>query len=49
MYGQAAMPPTPSRCCAFVKKLRHKLGDSAANPIWIVNQRGVGYLMPVAN
>ena len=30
---------------AFVKKLRGKLGDSAANPIWIFNVRGVGYRM----
>ncbi|MDE0004247.1 MAG: response regulator [Rhodospirillaceae bacterium] len=30
---------------AFVKKLRGKLGDSAANPTWIFNVRGVGYRM----
>lgn len=30
---------------AFVKKLRGKLGDSAANPSWIFNVRGVGYRM----
>ena len=30
----------------FVKKLRAKLGEDAANPIWIFNVRGVGYRMP---
>ena len=31
---------------AFVKLLRRKLGDDAANPAWIFNERGVGYRMP---
>ena len=30
----------------FVKKLRHKLGDSADDPAYIFNERGVGYRMP---
>ena len=30
----------------FVRTLRRKLGDSAEDPIWIFNQRGVGYRMP---
>ena len=30
----------------FVKKLRRKLGDDAARPVWILNERGVGYRMP---
>ena len=30
----------------FVKKLRAKLGDDAASPAWILNERGVGYRMP---
>ena len=30
----------------FVRNLRRKLGDSAADPAWIINQRGVGYRMP---
>ena len=30
----------------FVKKLRAKLGDDAARPAWICNERGVGYRMP---
>ena len=29
----------------FVKKLRAKLGEDAANPTWIFNMRGVGYRM----
>ena len=30
---------------AYVKRLRHRLGDDAARPAWIVNERGVGYRM----
>ena len=30
----------------FVRSLRRKLGDSASNPSWIFNRRGVGYRMP---
>ena len=30
----------------FVKQLRAKLGDAAADPAWILNVRGVGYRMP---
>ena len=29
----------------FVKKLRAKIGEDAANPTWIFNVRGVGYRM----
>ena len=29
----------------FVRNLRRKLGDSAASPAWIFNERGVGYRM----
>ena len=29
----------------FVRNLRRKLGEDAANPAWIFNQRGVGYRM----
>ena len=29
----------------YVKRLRQKLGDDAANPTYIVNQRQVGYRM----
>ena len=31
---------------AFVKQLRAKLGDDAADPTWIFSVRGVGYRMP---
>ena len=31
---------------SFVKKLRRKLGDDAARPAWILNERGIGYRMP---
>ena len=30
---------------AYVKRLRSKLGDAAARPTWIFNERGVGYRM----
>ena len=30
----------------FVRGLRRKLRDDAAHPIWILNERGVGYRMP---
>ncbi|MCY3623224.1 MAG: response regulator [Gammaproteobacteria bacterium] len=30
----------------FVKQLRAKLGEDAADPRWIFNERGVGYRMP---
>ena len=32
----------------FVKKLRQKLGDDAAEPTYIFNQRGIGYRIPHA-
>ena len=31
---------------AFIRKLRRKLGDDAAKPAYIFNERGVGYRMP---
>ena len=31
----------------FVRNLRRKLGDSATNPAYLFNERGVGYSMPV--
>ena len=31
---------------AIVKSLRRKLGDDAANPAYVCNERGVGYRMP---
>ena len=33
------------RVRTYVKKLRRKLGDDAANPAYIFNKRGVGYRM----
>ncbi len=30
----------------FIKQLRTKLGEDAADPVWIFNVRGVGYRMP---
>ena len=30
----------------FVKRLRAKLGEDAANPTWVFNVRGVGYRVP---
>ena len=37
----------PELVRAFVKKLRRKLGEDAANPEFILNVRSVGYRMPV--
>ena len=31
---------------AFVKNVRRKLGDNAADPAWVFTERGVGYRMP---
>ena len=39
-------PPDPKLVRAVVKRLRRKLGDDAANPDYIHNERGVGYVMP---
>ncbi len=39
-----ARDPSPVR--ALVKKLRHNLVDNAANPVYILTERGVGYRMP---
>ena len=36
----------PKRVRAYVKRLRNRLGDDAADPAYIVNERGVGYRMP---
>ena len=36
----------PKRVRAIVKTLRRKLGDDAARPAYIVNERAVGYRMP---
>ena len=36
----------PKLVRAMVKSLRRKLGDDAANPVYVLNERGVGYRMP---
>ena len=36
----------PDRVRTFIKQLRRKLGDDAARPAWILNERGVGYRGP---
>jgi len=38
-------PTDTERVRAFVSQLRMKLGDDAASPTWIFNERGVGYRM----
>ncbi len=38
--------PNANRVRIFVRTLRHKLGDDAADPAYIRNERGVGYSMP---
>ena len=35
----------PKKVRAYVKRLRHRLGDDPARPTWIFNERGVGYRM----
>ena len=37
----------PDLVRVFVKKLRRKLGDDARRPVYILNERGVGYRMPL--
>ncbi|MDE2752386.1 MAG: ATP-binding protein, partial [Gemmatimonadota bacterium] len=39
----------PKLVRAVVKRLRRKLGDDAADPVYILNERGVGYYMPGSN
>ena len=41
--------PDPKLVRAVVKRLRRKLGDDAANPAYIRNERGIGYLMPAGS
>ena len=42
VWGRRGSDDT-DRVRTVVKKLRHKLGDAAANPIYIFNEHGVGY------
>ena len=43
--GRGHGKANPKIVRAYVKRLRHRLGDDAARPAWIVNERGVGYRM----
>ena len=45
VWGRADLVGGSERLRAFVKKLRRKLGDDAARPIYIFSERGVGYRM----
>ena len=36
----------PALVRTFIKKVRQKLGDSATQPTYVLNERGVGYRMP---
>ena len=36
----------PKLVRAMLKTLRRKLGDDAARPAYVLNERGVGYRMP---
>ena len=47
--GGERRPPDPKLVRAVVKRLRRKLGDDAANPAYICNERGVGYFMPAGS
>ena len=44
--GRARDGEDPKVVRAMVKSLRRKLGDDAANPAYVLNERGVGYRMP---
>ena len=44
--GKGKGKANPKIVRAYVKRLRQKLGDDAASPTWIFNERGVGYRMP---
>ena len=47
--GRDRGAPDPKLVRAVVKRLRHKLGDDAANPVYVCNERGVGYFMPAGS
>ena len=44
--GRARNTEDPKVVRAMVKNLRRKLGDDAAQPVYVLNERGVGYRMP---
>ena len=39
-------PDDPKAVRAVIKRLRNKLGDDAASPSYVLNERGVGYFIP---
>ena len=43
--GRRRSKANPKIVRAYVKRLRHRLGDDADRPAWIFNERGVGYRM----
>ncbi|MYA16897.1 MAG: response regulator, partial [Gammaproteobacteria bacterium] len=45
-WGTREPEGNTERVRAFVKQIRAKLGDDAANPTYIFNEHGVGYRMP---
>ena len=46
--GRERVSPDAKLVRAVVKRLRGKLGDDAARPAYILNERAVGYRMPRA-
>jgi len=42
-------PGSAERVRTFIAKLRGKLGDDAARPVWISNERAVGYRLRAAD
>ena len=44
-WAGSRIPGTPAAVRGFMRKLRVKLGDDAADPAYILNERGVGYRM----
>ena len=44
--GKSNDPDAKVALRTLIKSLRRKLGDDAANPAYILNERGVGYRMP---
>ncbi len=47
--GRVRDSEDPKVVRAMVKSLRRKLGDDAAKPVYVLNERGVGYRMPRPN
>ena len=43
VWGRSRVDPKLVR--AFVRRLRGKLGDDAAEPVYVLTERGVGYRM----